>query len=460
MLAAALTSLGRGSEASALEEENARYRARFLTEHKRLMRLPSSDIDALRYRQDRAQSLWVNFQRELAIELFEENLAEARRLRGPLDAETSGFRETLLRAYRQCPPWELYQARALPHYDEKASTYEEVFGVGHPATLEVQDWIKEAEKARAAIQASDVSLGDGAKYLRSQLRSAAMRQARQRDQWNQKEQGFLSSRSLLFPDEPREVEPAQGRPLPHWGGGFMLDSLKPMWHQIKSAHPEAIGLPERGPLPRQGFNTEGCLYVVQWEQICAVLAPSLQEAWRHLLKSDPSGQRLEAVWVRGPASETVQASPILSFDHGRNPLRVGRPISITQPEGFLDAPSVGGIYRIHRVGADGKPEIYVGRSSNLRRRPGRHEKTAGRSWSHEPGGVARVELLPAKPPETSSAWTAVDLDEAEAQHIEQARTREAKGGPRVLNITVGRNGPASVPGPRQFIWRPEPIVRG
>lgn len=430
-------------------------RTHLLVEHRRLVGLPSLDIDALRYRQAVAQRVWGRFHRELAIELFEENMAEARRLLGPLDAETHGFRETLLTAYRQCPPWEYYQARALHHYEEKAATYETLFGAGHPATLEVQDWIIEAKKARAAM-GPDRATGYDCGRLRSQLETATRWLGRQKDAWDQSEHGFVAASSLVFPAEPRQAEPIDGRRLGLYAGEYIAQPLEAMWRQVNQAHPEAVQLPKHGPLPRQGFGTEGCLYAVlpPGEQISAVLAPSLREAWRHLLKSYPSARRLASVWVPGPPNEIVQASPILSFGVGRNPLRVGRPISITQPDGFHLAPSVGGIYRIHRLGSDGQPEVYVGRSSNLRRRPGRHEKTAGRAWGHEPGGVTRVELLPVKPPETSSAWTAVDLDEAEARHIERARAQEAAGGPRVLNITVGRNGRASAPGPRQFIWQP------
>lgn len=237
---------------------------------------------------------------------------------------------------------------------------------------------------------------------------------------------------------------------------YMDANVHRMWMAIVSSCPDVRSLPLRGPLPR--IVEAGCLYTVLEgdEQICAALAPSLLEAWS-TVKSGESGDplRARAVWIPGSQDTIIRRSPLLSFDPGMSALRAGRPLEIIDPTQLRSAPTIGGVYRIHLIGDDGFPEIYVGRTSNFRRRPGRHHVTAGRTWGSSAGQVTRIDLLPAKKPAPGHAWAAVDLDVAEEKHITRARRREIlEGGPRVLNITRGRNGPPSGNGTRLFLWPP------
>lgn len=248
-----------------------------------------------------------------------------------------------------------------------------------------------------------------------------------------------------------------------WQPDGPLPSTSPvetMWDAILIAHPSAVRIGSRGPLPRGGeFAVPGALYVLNSEarQIVVVMADNLHGAVGALVDGPASNgdalrtsfDRTAAYWVEGQR-RLIRESPLLTS--AKRALKPGHPVWVTSPDEWHKAPAAAGIYRI-LTRRDGVDYVYVGRSQNFRVRPRQHNKTAGLSWVGGVGdGITRIELIPAKAPDRENVWTMADLDEAEAYKIQQALKKEAHGGPRVDNVTLGKNGPPSRPPSRVFVW--------
>ena len=227
-----------------------------------------------------------------------------------------------------------------------------------------------------------------------------------------------------------------------------------MWRAVRKAHPLSKPLGGRGPLSQTGiFAAQGALYTYDplTQQIVVALARSLRLA-AYAIEATPESALLRsfALWVPGDDDEIRKVSPILRAP--KSALQAGRPIKVMRPEDWPKVPHVAGIYRIHLLIA-GESCVYVGRSQDLRRRPFRHEKTSDRMWGGNPDGIRYIELIPVKPQHRMHVWTITDLDEAEETHIARARYKQqTQGGPHVINVTMGRNGPPSRPPSRVFVW--------
>lgn len=231
-----------------------------------------------------------------------------------------------------------------------------------------------------------------------------------------------------------------------------------MWRAARRAHPDGVRIGTRGPLPvgNPVMAGEGALYMCtrETQQIVVIVASSLGSAVEGLGVGSPvaSFDRTEALWVPGSIGALRLVSPVLRAP--MTALRRGRPHLVRSDADWVRVPHVAGIYRITLRDHFGEC-IYVGRSQDLRIRPRQHEKTAGLQWSDglAPGKV-QIELLYVKAAEQFHAWTVTDLDDAEAAHIRRAQQRFLAGeGPRVLNITGGRNGPPSRPKTQVYVWR-------
>ncbi|WP_145229495.1 GIY-YIG nuclease family protein [Rudaeicoccus suwonensis] len=231
-----------------------------------------------------------------------------------------------------------------------------------------------------------------------------------------------------------------------------------MWAQIRDAHPGAFRIGSRGQLPQHpAVTSAGALYMYTRAtgQIVVVLAGSLQSAIDALESdSDVAFARTRSVWVPGSIETLRRDSPVLR-DGSPSPLQRGRTRLIQSEDDWANVPHIAGIYRIHLIDELG-PSVYIGRSQDLRIRPRRHEKTAGRSWSDGTSlGIVKIELIRVKGNDQGHAWSMFDLDNAEALHIARAQERALQGGPRVLNITGGRNGPPSRPRSQMYVWKAE-----
>lgn len=237
-----------------------------------------------------------------------------------------------------------------------------------------------------------------------------------------------------------------------------LRTVDDMWRAVRQSHPHGVRIGTRGPLPvgNPAMAGEGALYMCtrETQQIVVVVASSLGSAIEGLGLGSPVAlfDRTEALWVPGSLGIIRLVSPVLRAP--KTALRQGRPHLVRCDADWARVPHVAGIYRIVLQDSSGQC-IYIGRSQDLRIRPRQHEKTAGLRWSDgsAPGKV-RIELLYVKPAEQFHAWTVTDLDDAEAGHIHRAQERFGAGhGPRVLNITSGRNGPPSRPKTQVYVWR-------
>lgn len=236
------------------------------------------------------------------------------------------------------------------------------------------------------------------------------------------------------------------------GGPESRPDVEMAWSRLLVAHPYHYVLGRRGRLPNR--PEPGCLYIadLRGRQITAVFADSLTQAWAELDTTELNARREKAIWVSGDRDAIRRASPF--FEKPASALKRGRPITVTSHEEWAKAPSSAGIYRIHRTSEDGALEVYVGRSQNLARRPRWHEKLDGLPWGAVTGGLVKVELIPAKAAGPRGIWTFADLDEAEERHIARMRRRADAEGFRVINSTVGRNGPPSKPPTHLYVWQP------
>ncbi|GGK64109.1 hypothetical protein GCM10011509_10670 [Ornithinimicrobium pekingense] len=264
-------------------------------------------------------------------------------------------------------------------------------------------------------------------------------------------------REVFGRQSARTGAPQRSNPAFEGGGAAASRSSDPvadMWSAILAAHPHHVTLGRRGPLGESGaFGQAGALYTLDMpnKQITIALARNLRLA-AFTMEDTLENVRLDrsaAIWVPGPEQLVRQSSPILLAP--RSALRAGRPLIVRGRADWAKIPRVAGIYRILRH-TSGVTEIYIGRTSDFRRRPYRHEKTLGRSWGTSLDDVVQIECIPVKPIRQMMLWTVVDLDQAEADHIERARRREVAGGPRVINVTAGRNGPPSSPPSRALVW--------
>ena len=270
--------------------------------------------------------------------------------------------------------------------------------------------------------------------------------------------GGALGRGASYPQEagghpvaPVQPVPTDPRALHVRGSAEQADE---MWSAVRLAHPNGSLLGQRGALSRSGvFGEPGALYThsVGGGQIVVVLARSLAAA-TYAIETTPDAvqlSRARALWVPGGEEGIRAASPILRAP--RSALQAGRPMKVTGPSDWARVPHIAGIYRIHLL-ISAEPCVYVGRSRDLRARPFRHEKTIGRDWGMYPDGIRFIELIPVKGYKRLDVWTVTDLDEAEERHIARARDREMRGGPRVINITIGRNGPPSRAPSRVLVW--------
>jgi hypothetical protein len=239
------------------------------------------------------------------------------------------------------------------------------------------------------------------------------------------------------------------------------ESLTPVetkWREILAAHEEHILIGERGPMSPGSYTArqEGMLYVRKPAsgQIVVILASSLETA---IYAFNGAGHpdlslRDAAIWVEGSRASLIETSPLL--ERPTNALTVGRPILIRGEDDWRRAPDKAGIYRIHLLDEENREQLYIGRTSDFRARPRRHEKIAGRLWG-VPGGIKEIELLPVKGGNTNLIGSSVDIDKAEERLIARAKQRECEGGPKVLNLYGGRNGPPSRHRAHWYIWPPE-----
>lgn len=231
---------------------------------------------------------------------------------------------------------------------------------------------------------------------------------------------------------------------------------------LLKAHPAIRKLGRRGRLPGgEEVSGSGILYVFHDEEqgVDVVVADSLADAIAHLDDDEVAGEmsRRKAFWAPGDRASVVEASPAL--DH----VKAGRqahPHYVTSVADWGRIPSGAGVYRIFLLDETGENEagVYVGRTSNFKRRPRQHEKVPrgadGNQQFGGPNGVEKIELIYAKSGSAQGVWSSIDLDDLEEVHIARARDRHERGdGPPVLNDYIGRNGPPSKPGkPHYFRW--------
>jgi DNA-binding CsgD family transcriptional regulator len=232
------------------------------------------------------------------------------------------------------------------------------------------------------------------------------------------------------------------------------EAAERMWRSILGSHPRQLPIGQRGPLPllNELATQPGVLYIANRDsgQITACVASCLDRAVADV-RTAALLPRYQVIWVPGEREILRRTSPMLQAPPSA--LRSGKPKTITHESDWLSVIHEAGIYRIHLVDQDGNSCIYIGRSQDLAVRPRHHEKTRGRTWGSGPNALVRIELLPAKAP-SRAIWTVTDLDDAEERLIERARTRQREGGPTVLNLTGGRNGPPSRPQSALVVWTP------
>jgi hypothetical protein len=54
--------------------------------------------------------------------------------------------------------------------------------------------------------------------------------------------------------------------------------------------------------------------------------------------------------------------------------------------------------------------------------------------------------------DANAHWSIADLDQSEVDQILKAKKRESKGGPKVVNKTVGINGRKAPPRGAVYVW--------
>lgn len=232
-----------------------------------------------------------------------------------------------------------------------------------------------------------------------------------------------------------------------------------MWARILHAHDDAETLGSRGAL--RGANGTGCLYVMDrtQERIGAAMAGSTGSAWDLLAADSDDLHRSNAIWVAGERERIRLNSPILKQPFSA--LRRGRPFWLIAPGDADRLPEVGGVYRAlinppKRLPwqAKKRARMYVGRSSNVRRRLRQlryHQYLGQYDWGG-PDGIKRIEVLIVKSNAGAHVWTNRDLDAAEARHINRAAAK----GLKVLNTTSGGNGPHGIQPGHAHWWQPDP----
>jgi hypothetical protein len=168
-----------------------------------------------------------------------------------------------------------------------------------------------------------------------------------------------------------------------------------------------------------------------------------------------------AYWAPGPLNAALEASPAIREAKSG---RIGRPRLVRRESDWSVVPPGAGIYRIRLLGEDpAHPPVavYIGRSGNFKLRPRRHEKVPlnplGQQQFGVPNGVDRIELIYAVA-DGPDMWNSRTLDAMEELHIARATKRHELNplaNPRVVNVTVGRNGPPSNPRAHLFVWPAE-----